>query len=197
MMTPKHSQQNPPAPATGTQPINYWSFAPDGTITSVGGPGFEVYGADPDTLLGQNMWEVCAECPRLLETMDRLARGRSIHDEPGIWRGRHIRSWASPEVDAEGNVVRITGFSLIGDRVDAPPAPEPVPDVAYEIHALAGDHPNDALWSGDHLLLKEGESTALVQRRVPRSMVERLIRKGDTHLIHSHAPSRPSLRLER
>ncbi|AGC41905.1 sensory box histidine kinase [Myxococcus stipitatus DSM 14675] len=92
-------------------PVVLWTTDAEGRVTLVEGRGMRAMGKQPADFLGRDLREMYPTHPHLRETTRRALSGESFSTElelDGAW----FMVYASPEVDATGRVVSVSGVSL-------------------------------------------------------------------------------------
>ncbi|WP_338871549.1 PAS domain-containing protein [Myxococcus stipitatus] len=92
-------------------PVVLWTTDSAGRVTLVEGRGVAALGKVPTDFLGRDVREMYPDHPRLPETTRRALSGESFSVELEL-EGAWFMVYVSPEVDAAGRVVSVSGVSL-------------------------------------------------------------------------------------
>ncbi|QSQ11430.1 PAS domain-containing protein [Myxococcus landrumensis] len=92
-------------------PVVLWTTDAESRVTLVEGRGVRAMGKQPTDFLGRDLREMYPNHPHILETTRRALAGESFSTELEL-EGAWFMVYVSPQVDATGRVVSVSGVSL-------------------------------------------------------------------------------------
>ena len=118
-----------------------WSLSSDGRFTSAFGAGLECIGMTPADFVGRHVAEVHEARPDIIRMFQRMLHGQHVR-ETVEFRGEVWMVEGGPCVDGGA-----TGIAFVLEK--APPEPEPIPCLGFDVYESAGDNARLDVWGAD------------------------------------------------